>query len=273
MNKYVPQLEALEDRQLLASSVTVNGSILTITGDNGNNWALIYDDGTGGPGNLTGYVDGWNLSNWTGNAAITHVYLNMLGGSDYINYVLTNDTFSTMQLRGDLGSSDDYFAAYLVRGSLLGGAFYDFAVDGSYGNDRMGMYANSGSLNVGLGATLNFMLLGSSGNDHLLMNYSGILDGTVNYYANGGSGNDAIGGIFDVQDDPVNLFPGQINARMVDYSGSNFFNFQTRRRDPNDGDLIQALLDSGNQRATIWATANVTLANLNNRSSVYWFWT
>ncbi len=273
MNRYVPRLECLEDRELLASSISVIGSVLTITGTNGHDWAILYDDGTGGPGNLTGWVNGWNLSNWTANAAIDQVYLNMLAGNDYINYVLTDDTFSSMKLRGDLGRGDDYFAAYLVRGSLLSGAHYDFALDGGAGNDRMGMYANSGSLNVGLGATLSFTLFGNSGNDHLWMGYAGILDGTVNFYADGGHGNDAIGAVFTLNDDPIDaIFPGQVNITMVDHNGSNFFNLQTRRQDPADGDVINALIDSGNQRATIWATVNVALVNLHHRSNLFWFW-
>ena len=64
-------LEALEDRQLLAASFTVSGSLLTVTGSAGADAVAIIDNGTGAAGNITLRLDNGPLTPLTGNAIQT----------------------------------------------------------------------------------------------------------------------------------------------------------------------------------------------------------
>src|SRR5947209_1048535 len=107
--KVTPRLESLEDRCLLACTVSVDSNgVLNITGDDTANSVQINDNGTGTTGNITVICDGMTT---TPAAAVTQIKVNTLGGNDTVLYSLTGNLNGQTRLRVDLGTGNDNFAA------------------------------------------------------------------------------------------------------------------------------------------------------------------
>jgi hypothetical protein len=203
---FVPRLEALEDRCLLACSVTTEVisstyHILHIVGDGGNNSVVILDNDTSKGGSVTVICNGVPT---TPAVAVNRIDVHALGGNNTVLYRLPGGDPLSMpgrQIDVDLGGSNNYFSA-LLGGSLAGGTSLN--VHGGDGNDTLNIdmlptvIGDRGPF-LG-GVTLN--LVGGAGNDLLRVNApnvlfplaGGLISGprplTVNLI--GGSGSDLI---------------------------------------------------------------------------------
>jgi hypothetical protein len=215
-----PRLEALEDRRLLACSVTASASgTLTIGGDNAANTVLITDNGSDAPGNVTVTCDGTAM---TPAVAVHAIRISTRGGNDVVGYTLTGPlSGSSRSVRVDLGTGDDSWTANLA-GGLVNGSSWGATVSGSTGNDMLQALVSGGvsggsavafnysggtgndrltgqvGTNLADGSSLVFGASGSTGNDTIAEAFSGQLLGGSQalFSASGGTGNDAIQGTF-----------------------------------------------------------------------------
>src|SRR5262245_9112756 len=86
---FVPRVEALEDRRLLAVSVSLGSSgTLLVTGDAAANSIEIRDNGTGAAGNITVIGDGVMT---TRPEVIRSIRITTRDGSDTVHWTLTGD--------------------------------------------------------------------------------------------------------------------------------------------------------------------------------------
>src|SRR5260370_3087351 len=97
--RFVPQLEALEDRNC-PSFIGVRGNTLLIIGDPTADTVSITDSGNG---TITGTIDGQSATGTT----INHVVVHTRGGDDTLTYTLTNPLTSPLHLQIDMGAGND----------------------------------------------------------------------------------------------------------------------------------------------------------------------
>jgi hypothetical protein len=215
-----PRLEALEDRRLLACTVSVSASgTLSVTGDNGPNAVQIVDNGSDLPGNVTVTCDGVTT---TPSAAVAALKISTRGGNDVVGYTLAGPLVgSSRRVSVDLGTGDDTWTATFL-GALANGASWSGSVSGSTGNDllqarvlgglaggsALGLTYSGGTGNDRIdaqvvaslfdGSSLSFTGSGSTGNDVITEGLTGqLLAGSQALFAaTGSTGNDVIQGVF-----------------------------------------------------------------------------
>jgi hypothetical protein len=191
VSPFVPRLEALEDRNLLSCSVVVNGSVLTITGDNAPNSVTIRDNGTGTPGNIKVLCDGVLTSVVP---AINAIRVVTLGGNDSVRYFPTGNLQAgvSQSVYVDLGSGNDNFASYFSGGGkMLTNSRLGVYVRGSSGNDTLNLRYTTG-VDLLPGALLNVGLDGGENNDSVFVGYQGRLQGAIQLTTTGGPGDDLV---------------------------------------------------------------------------------
>lgn len=243
--KLVPELEALEDRQLLSSysvgaGPNVWGKALHIWGDiqygassqATDDIVAITDNGTGSPGNITFTLNGVTT---TIGDYISCIKVETGGGKDNVTYTLTGDLQRNVQraVWVDLGRGDDNFHAY-AHHDLLGRDIFtrldyaptllDIEVAGGKGRDTLTMsaYGNTG-IKIHRNAMLNVLLDGGKGDHDLVTtNVIGELDGYLGLGLSGGKGNDTVTASLTLQagsigkvDAPVKLNNGSPSADTV----------------------------------------------------------
>lgn len=270
-NGFRPALETLEDRNLLAAQVMVMGQTLWITGDRNANFVTINDDGSGAAGGLTGTVDGVSFNALTAGTAITRIYMQMGRGNDFVQYNLNGDTNgATMRVDAFLFQGNDTFAFNAGTNGLFGGSTYFFGIRGEAGNDtlRATMDNSADFFNLGNTSSLGLRFMGGNGDDTISFQYSGDVDGLLNFYADGGNGRDTIGAIFNLYADPGNV-PGRIWAQIHGGDDENVLGLRVFDFDPNTTDNIFALIDGGGERNTTVATANVLFQNFRRNSPIF----
>jgi hypothetical protein len=94
--RFVPRLEALEDRNC-PSSIAVEGHTLLIRGDANANTISITDSGNG---TITGTIDGQTATG----TAINHVVVHSGAGDDTLTYTLTSPLTTPEHLQIDMGT-------------------------------------------------------------------------------------------------------------------------------------------------------------------------
>src|SRR5216684_6324 len=97
--RFVPQLEALEDRNC-PSFIAVEGHTLLIRGDNTADTISITDSGNG---TVSGTIDGQSATG----TAIHNIVVHTGGGDDTLTYTLTNPLTSAEHLQINMGSGKD----------------------------------------------------------------------------------------------------------------------------------------------------------------------
>jgi hypothetical protein len=190
--KFLPRLEALEERALLACSIsTLPDGVLKIEGDAAaDNVKIVDTTGLGGSvsvkcGNQTTTVNG-----------IKEIQVFTKGGKDSVEYELhtqSNNYLGTGKtsrvVTVDLGSGDDKFASKMY-GTLYKGSSMQLDVAGWAGKDTIKLVG--GAIAVNDGAVLRLNGKGGDDGDNIVVSYLGDLDGTLNLYANGQDGNDKV---------------------------------------------------------------------------------
>jgi hypothetical protein len=250
--RFMPRVEALEDRWCPTVLVTLTGQTLNIVGDNHANVVTVHEDdgatdlevkGDGVKHNFAANgVTTINVNLKGGNDQFTYNFgedvfkfpktiLVKLGkGNDQVHFDLNNDTnspgqFTTVKanldihvfggkgsdvVTADFGTVDgasvsfdvdlgqarrtQFFGRYL--GDLKGTAHEALDVQGGRGNDLLSVLANNNLANghpgidIDAGAALAVHLHGGPGNDHLVANYQGKVDGSLAITEDGGPAND-----------------------------------------------------------------------------------
>src|SRR5262245_35065621 len=80
---FLPSVEGLEQRSLMACSILAAGGVLTIVGDGANDHVTLYDDGHG---SVVGSADGAGDFSYTG---IKDIVVDAGAGNDIVDYHIT----------------------------------------------------------------------------------------------------------------------------------------------------------------------------------------
>jgi len=290
--RFVPQLEALEDRNC-PSFIAVAGHTLLIRGDATADTISITDSGNG---TMTGTIDGQTASG----TAINHVVVHSGGGDDTLTYTLTNPLVTSLHLQIDMGSGQDSATLDFSPGITNTRLRVDFT--GHIGDDtlttRIGPITNShvdfrsnlgkgadtfdGTLlgnivgdsavrflvlggkgadtlgfhadttNIDAGAKLDVNLLGGKGNDTITVDYQGVLNGKLRLNANGGTGNDTIDATVTLNAGSTGEFRGAVRGGP----GHDTLTFNVIDNSGGTAD-VDAFVDGGPGADTITHTPNV----------------
>ena len=290
--RFVPQLEALEDRNC-PSFIGVHGHTLLIIGDPTADMVSVTDSGNG---TVTGTIDGQSATGTT----INHVVVHTRGGDDTLTYTLTNpltsplhlqidmgagndtatldfspgvsssrlkidfnggkgdDTLTTMfgditssrvNFRADLGKGADTFDSTLL-GNVIGDSAVRFLVNGSTGDDTIGVHA--ANTNIDANARVDLDLLGGKGNDTINVDYQGVLNGKLRLNANGGPGDDTINANLTLNAGST----GELRGRVRGGPGNDTLTFNVVDNSGGTAD-VDASVSGGPGADTIISTPNV----------------
>jgi hypothetical protein len=189
-HRFVPALEAFEDR-LVPASVLLNNGVLNIVGSAGVDSIFITDNGDGEVIVLSSDPNGNLVRN--GAARVDSIVVTTKGGKDNVSYDQTGDRKRSMDLQVNLGSEADGFNGDL-HGDILNFRMMQIKVDGGSGRDVMGLHADNDVDVQGL-ALLKMELNGGDDNDTILALYQGKADGELRLNARGQDGNDLIAAV------------------------------------------------------------------------------
>jgi hypothetical protein len=211
--RFVPGVEALEERLVPAVNFIVQGSTLLIQGPTtrnvGGQQIVITDNGGSGPNNVTAF----STQPFSPNVPISTVVVNTSRGNDRVAYNLIGDLSAPRTLTVNLGGGSDQFVA-TIRRNLLSGSSLTINANGGGGPDNLqavligSLAANSqlalnydggpgdnlirissaSTVNVGTGASLTENLIGNGGSDRIVTQYQGVLAGNLQINARGGRG-------------------------------------------------------------------------------------
>jgi hypothetical protein len=188
-HSFKPFLEVLEDRRLLAVSITVDGSTLFIKGSNSANTVVIMDTGSATAGNFVGStIDGITTGDLAG-TVITHVVVKLKDGSDTVTYSLSGDVVAPRDCTVNFGSGKDTFTFTEGEDISASGALAFYLNNNGGGADTIDI-SYSGELDGNLVASI----VGGSGKETVDSDYtfSSGSAGFFNANYNMGEGNDSV---------------------------------------------------------------------------------
>ena len=165
--RFVPRLEALNDRVVPAVSFDLQGTFLFVTGDTGANTITITDSGT-----ATGVGVVGDDVPYVATSPITHVFVDTLDGDDTVVYNLTGPLAVNRLVDAQLGLGVDSFTVNLTGQSLAALVNLDIT---AYGGDRGGrdtMVLNAQRVSTNEDSILNVFFEGAGGKDTIVLDYS-----------------------------------------------------------------------------------------------------
>jgi len=290
--RFVPQLEALEDRNC-PSSIAVEGHTLLIRGDAMANTISITDDGSG---MVSGTIDGETASG----TAINHVVVHSGAGDDTLTYTLTSPLTTREHLQIDMGGGKDSatldFSPGITNTNLkvdftghagddtlatmfgpITGSHVDFRSNLGKGTDtfdgtllgnitgdsavRFLVQGGKGAdtlgfhadtTNIDAGAKLDVNLLGGKGNDAINVDYAGVLNGKLRLNASGGKGDDMITATATLNAGST----GELRGAVRGGSGHDTLTFNVIDNSGGTAE-VDAFVDGGPGKDTITNTPNV----------------
>jgi hypothetical protein len=222
-SRFHPRLEALEDRNLLAASVTVQGSQLLIVGDAKANQIQIVDDGT----KLTVTVGGKE----TTAKDITSIVVRSRQGNDTVNYSLTGELAGTRGVLIDLGNGGDTFTATLSGKVAAAG---DLRIVALGGNGRDILRADGNGSDVADGGSLAVVFNGGNGNDLISGKFDLKLGGSLTFLGAGANGGDLV--TADLTVDAGSK--GKLRAEVLGGNGPDILAMTVDDNSGDDGDPL-----------------------------------
>jgi hypothetical protein len=182
------QVEALESRWCLSTTVVQSGGLLTITGDNQGDQVKINDNPAA---NILGVRANGQERIFTG---VDRIVADLKGGKDAFQYFQESPRTRSMNLAVNLGSDNDFFQSG-INGDILNFRALQMRVDGGSGRDtiQVGVFANVQTFGL-----LNLDLNGGDDNDTIGASYQGTADGLLLINARGGADNDKVDVLVDV---------------------------------------------------------------------------
>jgi hypothetical protein len=258
---FIPRLEPLEDRCLLAVTVTAEaGGRLVIRGGPGSNRIRIIDNGTTGVDNVTVVA---NRRTFLPGIAVTGIVVRERGaGNDTVTYNLNGPllTGTSRSVFVDLGSGVNAFAAK-VRAGLLPRSNLSLQVNGGPNPDNISVSATSG-IGIATGASLNLQLSGDGGDDTISTNYRGQLVGSINSFIEGGDGNDLL-------QNQVTLNAGSLgsySAQVFGNTGDDTLTMGVRKLVLGDRATTTTILNGGPGNNTAVASLGVRLIRIQHHT-------
>jgi len=255
-HKYVPRLEALENRCCLTCVVEVHGDTLRVEGDKANNTIAIVDNGAAG---IVVTCDAVASPAATG---IDHVVVHTKDGNDILTYSRSaaGGNFTTdLDFSAHLGKGNDSFTANLNGNDLAAGADVRFHVKGDKGADILTVNAGTAAAatDIALGASLSIKLDGGKEGDTIAVNTAGDVDGTLKVRASGGKEDDTVAGNLVLNAGSTGSVKAKVkggkddDALTLNITGAGAATAQ-----------IDAVLDGGQGTDTGIATANVVVKRI-----------
>lgn len=182
--RFLPRLEAFDERCLPSVTAVPSGNILFITGDRADDQVVITD--TGGPGGLSVVADGNTIPVGSN---ITAINLDMGAGNDTVTYNLIGTLTETHFITAHLGRGADTFTANLSGQALAPITELPISVYGDGGGDTMNLNATGICLQQIPGddtskSTLNVYFEGGSGKDNFNINCTTVDGSLVNVLIN-----------------------------------------------------------------------------------------
>jgi hypothetical protein len=237
---FVPRVETLEDRRLLAATVTATADgTLTIHGGAENDRVRIFDNGTTSVDNVVVAVNGRMMSP---DVTVTRIIVKTGAGNDTVTYNLNGAlvTAASRNLFVDLGPGTNTFGARL-KGGLLARSSLSMNVKGGSGRSNIGVKA-TGNVLIGLGAALSLNLTGgSAGPDVMNVNYNGQLLGNIILFAEGGAGNDLLNSQVTVTSGST----GNLSAQLFGELGNDTLTLNARKVNLGDRVTFGGILNGG----------------------------
>jgi hypothetical protein len=202
--RFVPNLEALENRLTPACSITESGGVMTITGLSlptpggviSANHIVISDNGSF-PGKITVTCDG--AAPHTNAGFVNVIVVNAQDGNDQVEYTyLPGAAGFPRTLYADLGNGNDEFLGLIS--SPLVAANLTITALGQQGNDALRVataaMTSAGPLPMNVriapNKTVNVSLDGGIDNDVAFLAYRGVLNGNLLMNVNGNAGQDSL---------------------------------------------------------------------------------
>jgi hypothetical protein len=216
--RYVPRLEALEERSLPAVNFFVIGTNLLVFGPTtshtpGPEHVVLVDNGTGSANNITAI----GRQRFFPNVPITNVFVFLHGGHNSVSYNLTGDLTVPRTVTVGLNGGHGHFDAVLRRnllagsslllnvggsgpndriqteviGSVVGGASLQMNYTEQVGNNSIAV-TSATSVSVGVGSLIQMDLFSGFGSGNIVADYQGQMNGRLGVFAQGGNGPDHI---------------------------------------------------------------------------------
>jgi len=224
---FKPGIDVLEDRRLLAASISVVGNTLVIKGNNNNDTVVISDNGSGGAGNFAGSTLNGNTSGDLAGTVIQHVVVKLKDGNDSVVYNLGGDVTAPRDLTINFGGGKDSFT-------------FNETID-----------------DIETGGALAFYLNNSGGgNDTISITYSGELEGTLISAIQGGSGKESVTANYTFDSTSSGFF----NANFNMGSGNDTVTLNVTNTAGSTA-VVLALIDGDDDSDRFSATANVSVIN------------
>jgi hypothetical protein len=281
--RFVPRLEALEDRLTPAANFVVSGNSLLIfaptTRTSPGESITINDNGSTLPNNITAF----SRASFAPNVVINDVQIFCGRGNDKVFYNLTGPLTGSRGVTVQLGNGNNKFVG-TVRRDLTAGSFLGINVFGGNGNDRINLnqigslqassnlqfnaqagngdnsvtYQTTNLVNVGVGALLGVNINAGRGNDRLSTFINAVDNGDIAVNTSTGGGSQNTGSI------DVELLPGSTGnvdpSSLKGGNGNDFLTFIVHNR--GSGFAANQMLDGGGGFDTATRTNNVIVSNV-----------
>src|SRR5262245_16562574 len=264
-NRFRPEVQALEDRQVLSVTSTFGGGVLTLTGNGAADTISIAHDGNG---LVTGSATGIASINQSG---VDKLVIDTKGGRDTVFFTQTGNLFTrgftrTFDLDVRLGDDPDLFSATL-QGDISSFMTMNITVHGDQNSDRMTVAADQG-VNIGRGAKLRVNMDGGGvffTNDKMSFFYRGQLNGTLDVNMDGGRGDDILTAFIGLDTGSTGQVGEGSGSRLAGGSGDDRLTFEVS---DSSGASINAAMDGGSAKNVGTHTTNVRAFNLKTNNVV-----
>ncbi len=239
-HRFVPALEAFEDR-LVPASVLLNNGVLNIVGGAGVDQIFITDNGGGEVIVQSSGPNGTSLRN--GAIGVDSIVVSTKGGKDHVSYDQTGDRTRSMNMQVNLGSDADGFFGQ-IHGDILNFRIMQMQVNGGSGRDIMGLFADNDVDVQGL-ALLKMEMNGGDNDDTIVALYRGKADGELRLNVRGGDNEDKIAVAVDVDaGSEGRLGAGGQQATVEGGDGNDDLTFKVHNQ-TSPGFEVSAKIDGG----------------------------
>lgn len=183
-NRFRPEVQALEERQVLSVTLKFSAGVLRLEGSSGRDFISLANNGNGV---LTVEATGIAKHDEVG---VTRLEISTKGGNDTVFITQTGNLVRDFTADVRLGDGADVFSMSLLN-DINAFRTMSLRVRGEDGGDRITL-APDADVDIQVGGRLLANLEGGSGNDRMECLYRGELDGTLDVDLTSNSGEDTL---------------------------------------------------------------------------------
>jgi hypothetical protein len=215
-NRFRPEVQALEERQLLTVSLSFSAGVLRLEGGSGRDFISLANNGNGV---VTVEATGIAKHDEVG---VNRLEISTKGGNDTVFITQTGNLVRDFTADVRLGDGADVFSMSLLN-DIIAFRTMRLRVRGEDEADRITV-APDADVDIQLGARLLLNLEGGSNNDRVSVFYRGELDGTLDVNMSGGAGDDTLKALLGL-DAGSRGRVGNGTSRMEGDTGSDLLTF------------------------------------------------